>query len=689
LKNKILSFFAVLAVLVTSAPAVPAKTELSERFKIWLNQEVVYIISPLEKEVFMKLSSDRERDLYIDAFWKQRDPTPGTPENEFKTEHYKRITHANRYLGREAAKAGWMTDRGRIYIILGEPNDVQRFQGKQGVYDCEIWFYQGKVDVGLPPGFNLLFFQDGGIGEYKLYSPTQDGAMALMNTYTGSQTDYTEAYQALSEIDPTLAEVSLTLIPGDQAGMYGRPSLVSDVMLQKIEVSPQKLIEDKYAQKFLEYKDIVEVEYTANYLDSDSIVHLIRDPSGVYFVHYSIEPKKLSVNNYASKYYTTLKVNGTVKTMDDRTVYQFDKMVVVELNEAEMKERSGRPFNFHDMFPLIPGDYKLMILVKNEVSKEFSSIEQVLHVPVSASGRACLMTTPLLAYYMTSADPANRKLKPFRFGSRQVYSQPGRIFLRTDTLAVAFQLLDLGDDLKRKGEIKYSFYKDEQLFKETVRKAGDYAEFPDVVESFPMAEFPSAHYRLQISFQADGAEIVSAKDEFDVTFVDVLPRPWVYARVLPEASDPFYSRLIGLQLFNLGRLDEARFRFEEANARQPSADVAAELARTYAGLKEYDKIEPLLAPYLDLPKPPSYDLFFLAARACQAKADYARAIEIYDKAVAHYGTNTSLLNSIGDCYLALGKTAEALAIWERSLSINADQPEIRKSVNLLKNKKAP
>ncbi|MGZ5556392.1 MAG: GWxTD domain-containing protein, partial [Candidatus Aminicenantales bacterium] len=156
---------------VTMAAGPHADVKLPEVYQRWLEDEVVYIITPQEREVFLKLRSDRERDLFIEAFWKQRDPTPGTPANEFKTEHYRRIAHADRYLGRDAPRPGRRTDRGRIYIILGEPMDTQRYIGKSSVYDTEVWFYQGKVDLGLPAGFNVVFFKEAGHGEFRLYSP--------------------------------------------------------------------------------------------------------------------------------------------------------------------------------------------------------------------------------------------------------------------------------------------------------------------------------------------------------------------------------------------------------------------------------------------------------------------------------------------------------------------------------------
>ena len=84
-----------------SAIAQPGEEKLTALRQQWLDEEVVYIISPLEREVFLKLTSDRERDIFIEAFWKHRDPTLSTPENEFKSEHYRRIQYANHFFCRQ------------------------------------------------------------------------------------------------------------------------------------------------------------------------------------------------------------------------------------------------------------------------------------------------------------------------------------------------------------------------------------------------------------------------------------------------------------------------------------------------------------------------------------------------------------------------------------------------------------
>lgn len=86
---------------------------------------VRYLISSDEKKAFFALPDDASRDNFINNFWARRDNDPGTEENEFKIEYYKRIDEAN-LLFKGERKEGWLTDRGRVLVILGIP-DFRRF----------------------------------------------------------------------------------------------------------------------------------------------------------------------------------------------------------------------------------------------------------------------------------------------------------------------------------------------------------------------------------------------------------------------------------------------------------------------------------------------------------------------------------------------------------------------------------
>jgi len=78
----------------------------------WLKEDAAYIIQDQERAAFQALTTDEEREYFIEQFWMRRDPTPGTPVNEFKAEHYRRITLANQRFSANGL-SGWKTDRGR------------------------------------------------------------------------------------------------------------------------------------------------------------------------------------------------------------------------------------------------------------------------------------------------------------------------------------------------------------------------------------------------------------------------------------------------------------------------------------------------------------------------------------------------------------------------------------------------
>ena len=145
---KILIFSLLISSLLFSGQKIKEK-DLSFRYREFLDF-TRYVIREEEKEVFMQLTSDIDRDVFIKTFWKMRDPTAGTPRNEYKEEHTERFNHANKYFRRSSARKGWMTDMGMIHIILGEPVSKDRFPATKDIYPCEVWYYYGDITKGLP-----------------------------------------------------------------------------------------------------------------------------------------------------------------------------------------------------------------------------------------------------------------------------------------------------------------------------------------------------------------------------------------------------------------------------------------------------------------------------------------------------------------------------------------------------------
>ena len=116
-----------------------SRVPLTPEYQNWLNEDVGWIIKPLEQRQFLALATDKERDQFIADFWKRRNPKPETTENSFKEEHYRRLSFANQHFTEN--RPGWKTDRGRVYIVYGPPDVVTKHAGTAIAAPEEIWSY--------------------------------------------------------------------------------------------------------------------------------------------------------------------------------------------------------------------------------------------------------------------------------------------------------------------------------------------------------------------------------------------------------------------------------------------------------------------------------------------------------------------------------------------------------------------
>lgn len=657
---------------------------LPEEYKKWLLEDVVYIIAPKETEVFLKLESDREREIFIEAFWKIRDPNPSTPENEFKEEHYQRINYANKYFGREVAIPGWRTDRGRIYIILGPPKDIERYEGQKQLYTTHIWTYPGDPAIGLPPQFNVVFYQRNGVGDLVLYSPIADGPSSLIPGFMSDSYNILVAYNQLKYIDPNVARVSLSLLPGSREQFDpSQRSFESDLLIAtQIPGSAYKSVETAYAEKLLRYKDIIEVEYTANYMGSDFLVETIRDHSGIFFVHYAIEPKKLSLEQYDDKFYATLEADGIVSDKNGNTIYQFQKKLPLELNSDQFKNIRAKLFSYQDMFPLIEGEYTFSLLLKNTASKEFTSIEKKIEIP----GADSFQISPfILAYEIKNNSVYRDRTKSFLVGDLQLVPTPRNDFSLKDILYLFFQIQGLREDLKERGFIEYDLYKEEEKVFSSIKKIIDYPSVPNFLEVISLSRFSPATYKVEISLLDENKnKLLAAKDFFYISYAESVPRPWILSQVYSSPTDAVYSNTLGNQLFKSKNFAQATQLLEKAYQAAPeSLKYAYDYARILFQMNEYQKVKEVLVPFVNIDTE-DYEYLALLGKSCQSSQEYEGAISYYVQYLNHVGTNLPVLNSIGECHYRQGNIAEALVAWEKSLEIDPNQEDIKKIVNSLR-----
>src|SRR5579871_6761752 len=163
------------------------RKELETPYKKWLNEDVAYIITDEERAAFKRLQTDEEREQFIEQFWLRCDPTPDTVENEFKEEHYRRIQYANDHFA--SGIPGWKTDRGRIYIVFGPPDERDEHPsggtyerppeeggGETTTYPFEDWRY--RYIEGIGNNIMIEFVDPTMTGEYRMtMDPSEKDAL--------------------------------------------------------------------------------------------------------------------------------------------------------------------------------------------------------------------------------------------------------------------------------------------------------------------------------------------------------------------------------------------------------------------------------------------------------------------------------------------------------------------------------
>ncbi|UCF37551.1 MAG: GWxTD domain-containing protein [Acidobacteriota bacterium] len=151
--------------------------ESENYYEKWLKEDVIWVITGDEKSVFEGLTTDEEREMFIEQFWLRRDPDPRTSNNEFKEEHYRRIAYVNERYG--SGLPGWRTDRGKTYIIHGPPDEIDPHPtggpydrmpweggGQTVTFPFEVWRYRHLEGIGSD--IMLEFVDRSYTGEYKL-----------------------------------------------------------------------------------------------------------------------------------------------------------------------------------------------------------------------------------------------------------------------------------------------------------------------------------------------------------------------------------------------------------------------------------------------------------------------------------------------------------------------------------------
>lgn len=342
------------------------KQELSKPYKKWLEEDVAWIITDEERAAFRQLSNDEERDNFIEAFWQRRDPTPDTEENEYKEEHYQRIAYANEHFA--AGVPGWKTDRGRIYIVFGKPDEIESHPSG-GTYERPM--EEGGGETSTFPFENWRYRYIDGIG--------QEVIMEFVDTCMCGEYHMT---MDRSEKDALLMTPNAGLTLYEQMGMSNKAARFSGGGMERLGMGPNSANQqtkqfdrlEQFAKlqaapkvKFADLEEAVNSKVILNPMPFDVRTDFVKVTSDTVLVPVTIQMKNRDITfvNKDGIQRGTVNIFARLTTLTGRIVQTFEDTVQVDV-PAELLPRTAENASVYwKALPLRAGRYKLNIAVKD------------------------------------------------------------------------------------------------------------------------------------------------------------------------------------------------------------------------------------------------------------------------------------------------------------------------------------
>jgi GWxTD domain-containing protein len=463
------------------------KKERTNTFKNWIDQDVAYIITDEEKKAYKKLATDEEREQFIEQFWRRRDPDPDTEQNEYLEEHYERIAYANQHFA--SGIPGWKTDRGRIYIMYGPPNERETHPtggaydrpsyhggGSTTTYPFEVWFYRYLPGIGS--GIEIEFVDPTGTGEYRLArSPDEKdallwvpGAGQTLNEQLGlsSKADRVAGFGGFGYSGPG-GRVQDS--PFEWLARYTdlqRPPKVNDVLeKQLVTTASSPLFEDSsldVATSVGFFRASDERVMTAITIQTNNEDLTFKDVGGV---------QRASLNIY-----------GRVTSVVGRRVTTFEDPVVTDSTVEELTTARERKSAYQRVLPLAPGTYKVDVLVR-DINSGTQQLKQIgFTVPKFEPNKLAASTLVLAAKLQTLNDQLPGM---FSIGPYKVLPNVSGVFKKGSEVGIYMQIYNAGIDqttLRPSVDVDYVLLKDG---KEVFKQAEDWRGLSDAGQRLTLA----------------------------------------------------------------------------------------------------------------------------------------------------------------------------------------------------------
>jgi len=479
--------------------------ELDSAYRQWLTEDVTYIISPDERNAFLQLDTNEEREQFIEQFWLRRSSNPDLPENDFKEEHYRRIAYANEHYA--SGIPGWKTDRGRMYIMWGPPDEIESHPtggtydrpmeeggGSTSTYPWETWRWRYLEGIG--ENIILEFVDPSGSGEYHMtMDPSEKDALLHV---PGAGLSLMESMGMASKAD-RFTRSDGTNLP---TTMGGQPASMNEFnrleLYAKVNKPPEVKFKDLEAVVTSRIvRDQVHFNWRTDYLKVTNDTVLVP-------VTIQIPNSQLSFQSKDGIHSATMNIFMRVSTLTGRVVQTQEEPVSKDFPDSLFQQSLKLQSIYQKAIPLRPGLYRLDMVIKDVQSGNIGVVNTRLQVPRYEDDK--LEASSLILADQIEHVPAKQiGAGQFVLGSSKVRPRLEGDFTTADRLGIYMQVYNLKpDDKTHKSSATFQYTvkkgKDQVMqFKETSEEMKQTGDQVTIERLLPLATLPPGKYSLEVN----------------------------------------------------------------------------------------------------------------------------------------------------------------------------------------------
>ncbi len=499
--------------------------ELLPAYKEWLSGPVSYIITPEERSTFLHLETNQERENFIEAFWERRNPDPGSADNTYKEDYYERIAYTNEHFS--SGIPGWKTDRGRIYLMWGPPDDKESHPsggpytrpadeggGETTTYPFEDWTYHYLEGIG--ENITIEFVDPTGSGEYHLtMDPSEKDALTYV---PGAGLTDLEAMgmssktQRFENTDGTHDPQALGMQP-ESMNEFSRLDLYA-----KIQQAPPV--------KFKDLEAVVDSRMTANQVHFDCQSDFLRITADTDLVPITVQipNHEMSFQEKNGVETATLHVFARITSLSGRVVNTFEDSISADTPDSLMQQYLKAYSIYQKAVPLSPGLYRLDVVVKDINSSNLGVINTALRVPRFEDDQLGTSTL-ILADEIHKVSSADIGQGEFVLGDLKVRPKMDATFEQGAQMGIFLQVYNLKVDPKThqgNATIQYQVLRVDDptpvaKFTENSQQYSQHGEEIWIEKALDLKSMPTGHYKLQIQITDNGdKQVVTPTADFTV-----------------------------------------------------------------------------------------------------------------------------------------------------------------------------